>query len=494
MRWSSFGFAKLVVKILAPFLFAVALLVPSLLLLPPVYSLPQQAGQNAEKRVTFYSTTANYSLPVIENNGLDYVGLLEVLEPLGTVSAKTDGQRWNLRFNNVKCEFTVGSNRARIQKDDFDLAANFLLANGRGLVSLSSLSTLLPPVLSVPVTFRDAARRVFIGNSNVHFTATVNPTVPPALLFTFTQPVNPMIATEPGKLKMVFHHEPLLSPGVPILIFSDKTIHSATFRENNGTAEIEVAGTGPLFAKFSNDGRTITIVPAPQAATGNQASTTNLAASNQPPINQPPTPALPTVNSGQKRIFAVIDASHGGDERGAALTGQLAEKDVTLAFAQHLRQQLESRGLASLLLRDGDVTLTLDQRASQTNAANPAIYICLHAASDGNGVRLYTALLSNPEHNGPFLGWNTAQSQFLSLSRAVQTSVAVDLNSKHILTRSMTAPLRPLNNVTTAAIAIELAPGDGGVPDLTSSQYQGRVATSIAAGVLAAREQLEAKR
>ena len=489
MRWSRFGIAKLARRAQASFVFAVSLLVPCWFLLPAVYSSPQQPVQSAEKRVTFYSSTANYSLPVSENNGIDYVGLLEVLEPLGTVSAKIDGQRWNLRFNNVKCEFTAGNNRARVQKDDFDLAANFLLANGRGLVSLSSLSTLLPRILGVPVTFHDAARRIFLGNSNVHFTATVNSTLSQALVFTFTSPVNPMIATEPGKLRMVFNHEPLLSPGVPVLTFSDKTIHSASFRENNGTAEIEVAGIAPLFAKFSNDGRTITIIPAPQAATGNQSSTAAVAASHQPS-----TPAAPAANSAQQRIFAVIDASHGGDERGAALTGQLAEKDVTLAFAQHLRQELESRGLASLLLRDGDVTLTLDQRASQTNAANAAIYICVHAASDGNGVRLYTALLSNPEHNGPFLDWNTAQSQFLPLSRAIQNSIATELNNKHISSRSMTAPLRPLNNVATAAIAVELAPGDGGVSDLTSSSYQQQVAASLAAGVLATRGQLEAKR
>ena len=88
----------------------------------------------------------------------------------------------------------------------------------------------------------------------------------------------------------------------------------------------------------------------------------------------------------------MVDASHGGDERGAALTDQMAEKDVTLAFARLLRQELDSRGLRTLLVRDADTTLTPDRRATMTNAAAPAIYVCVHAASQGTGVRLYTAL------------------------------------------------------------------------------------------------------
>ena len=92
------------------------------------------------------------------------------------------------------------------------------------------------------------------------------------------------------------------------------------------------------------------------------------------------------------QYFVVVDASHGGDERGAALSDQLAEKDVTLAFGLRLRQQLQAHGLTTLMLREGDTTMSLDQRANMTNAAHPAIYICLHAASQGSGVRLYTAL------------------------------------------------------------------------------------------------------
>jgi len=41
-----------------------------------------------EKHLSIYSTAANYSLPIVQRQGRDYVGLLELLEPLGAVSAK----------------------------------------------------------------------------------------------------------------------------------------------------------------------------------------------------------------------------------------------------------------------------------------------------------------------------------------------------------------------------------------------------------------------
>src|SRR5271170_3245392 len=46
------------------------------------------SGAPDEKRVTIYSTAANYSPPFSDGNGEEYVGLLEVSEPLATVSPK----------------------------------------------------------------------------------------------------------------------------------------------------------------------------------------------------------------------------------------------------------------------------------------------------------------------------------------------------------------------------------------------------------------------
>src|SRR5579863_8789848 len=92
------------------------------------------SGAPDEKRISIYSTVANYSLQVLERDGADYIGLLEILEPLGQVSAKIEGQRWKLRYNEVDAEFTNEKKHARVHAKDFDLPAGFRLENGRGLV------------------------------------------------------------------------------------------------------------------------------------------------------------------------------------------------------------------------------------------------------------------------------------------------------------------------------------------------------------------------
>ena len=452
------------------------------------------SGSSPQKQLSVYSKAANYSVMVAEHNGMDYVGLLELLEPLGTVNARANGDHWKFRYNEVEAEFVAGQTRTRVRGGELNMPANFVLENGRGLVPISSLITLLPQILGGSITLNLSGRRLFVGDVAIHFTAAVGKGDPPKLVMNFGNPVNPMIATEPGKLQLVFTHDAVVSPGSQTLTFDNKAIPSATFEESNGTAILQVTTTVPAMASFSNDGRTITVTP---------ASTPVLPAHAPSPIPPfaPPTVAPPAAASSaagtpvRRHVFAVIDAAHGGDERGAALTGQLQEKDVTLAFARRLRELFGLRGISALLARDGDLTLSLDQRAAMSNASGAAIYIAVHATSEGNGVRLYTALMpSGGGNQGWFLDWETAQSSFDGLSQIAATSVAKGLESKRVSVRTLIAPLRPLNNVVTAAFAIEIGPTGDDVSQLSSAEYQEKLAEAVVSGVEDVRDQLEARR
>jgi N-acetylmuramoyl-L-alanine amidase len=205
----------------------------------------------------------------------------------------------------------------------------------------------------------------------------------------------------------------------------------------------------------------------------------------------PQTAAQPAVSA---PIFVVIDPSHGGTETGATFSNTLVEKDVTLAFARALRQEFVAKGFSASLLRDADTLLTADQRAAAANAARPAIYISIHAASDGKGARLYTALLSSSlADNGPFVAWDRAQFNSLPSSQAAAASVSTEL-AKILPTRTIMASLRPLPNVICPAIAMELAPRNSDVTDLAAGDYQQQVATAVVAGISTVRDKLEAGR
>jgi N-acetylmuramoyl-L-alanine amidase len=451
------------------------------------------SSPSGQKQLSVYSRAANYSVAVVERNGTDYLGLLELLEPLGTVTARQNGDHWKLRYNDVESEFVTGQARTRIRGSDLNLPASFLLENGRGLVPILGLGTLLPQILGGPITLNLFGRRLFIGDVAIHFTAVVVKTEPPKLVMNFGNPVNPMIATEPGKLEMIFTHDPVVAPGSQTLTFDSKAIPSATFEESNGMAKFLVTTSVPAMASFSNDGRTITVTPA----------SISVLPAHAPPPTPPaaPTTAPPVVASREpgapvrQHVFVVIDPAHGGDERGAALTDQLQEKDVTLAFAQRLRELFGVRGLSAWLERDGDLTLSLDQRAAMSNASGAALYIAVHASSEGNGVRLYTALLpSGGPNQGWFLDWDTAQTAFEGLSRITAASVATGLESKQVSVRNLSAPLRPLNNVVTAAFAIEIGPESDDVSQLSSPEYQEKLAEAVVSGVADVHDQLEARR
>jgi N-acetylmuramoyl-L-alanine amidase len=330
----------------------------------------------------------------------------------------------------------------------------------------------------------------------VHFTAQMGDTTPAGLLMNFTSPVNPRIATEPGKVRLVFTREPLVPPSSLTLTFDSKTIPSATYEEDNGAAEITINTHIPLFASFSNDGRTITLAPAPQIRAAEKAPAAGEPAAVAPSaqgVAAPPRP--PGIPAPTLPAFAIIDAAHGGEEFGAALPNGVFEKEVTLALAERLRQQLEAGHLVVTMVRDGDKTVQVAQRAALGNQARPKIYICLHATSMGHGVRIYTSLLP-PEgaNNGPFISWNTAQAGSLTLSRGVADSISSQLAAQRIPARVLGAPLRPLNEIAAPALAVELAPGISEGQDLGSQAYQDLVARSVANAVLQSRVQLEAPR
>jgi len=212
-----------------------------------------------------------------------------------------------------------------------------------------------------------------------------------------------------------------------------------------------------------------------------------------PPAAQPQASpqGSPAPQKTAPEFLVIIDPSHGGDDKGVIYSSKLQEKEITLAFARELRKELDDRGIAVRLLRESDVSLAIEKRAEITNSHHNAVYVAIHAARAGQGVRIYSAMIpAASPHSGPFIPWQAAQSGALARSHILAKAVVGELQRKKMQVLGLSAPLRPLNNIVTPAIAVELAPTGGEARPSEAAKMQNAIAAAVAAGIATSRNQM----
>jgi N-acetylmuramoyl-L-alanine amidase len=77
----------------------------------------------------------------------------------------------------------------------------------------------------------------------------------------------------------------------------------------------------------------------------------------------------------------VLDAGHGGAQRGTASATGLLEKEVTLDLAERTRQLLVAKGFTVVMTRTTDETLSLKDRATTANRERGDIFVSIHLNS-----------------------------------------------------------------------------------------------------------------
>ena len=98
----------------------------------------------------------------------------------------------------------------------------------------------------------------------------------------------------------------------------------------------------------------------------------------------------------------VIDPGHGGKDPGAIGPGGLREKDVVLKIAKKLERKLKKElGLTTVLTRQDDTFVSLDQRTAIANAQKADLFISIHANANrrasARGVETYVLNFATDE-------------------------------------------------------------------------------------------------
>ena len=472
-------------------------------LLPIAYCLLLFATE--PERLSVYAPQARYSLPVTNLDSREYIGFFELIEPLTSPELRSDGARWRLRIPDPKApgktaeaEFQEGSPAAKVRGQNVMLSAPARSENRRLMLPLHGIGAVLMPLLGADLIFHEDSRRLFFGGSAELISSELRKGNPSTLALHFPAAVSPSISSEGNSIKFTFTRDPVISFSESENL-NDKLFTSSSFAESNGSATLTINGSAPLLAKFTDNGKTILITPAPAPPTTAAATVPPASAVPTPQNGAPPAPnttlpaaGTPTLNlpiiqpmkppNPTPSFLVVIDAAHGGSDTGARITPSLLEKDITLSLARKVRQELQTRHIATEMLRDADSDLALDQRAVITNLARPAIFISLHA-EPASTLRIYTPALPAPPagalDRGGFLPWQSAQGAFSGDSASLAAAVAEAITKRELTSHVSPAFLQPLHSIAAPAIAIE-APADKKGLKISADLIAGAVADAVA--------------
>lgn len=136
---------------------------------------------------------------------------------------------------------------------------------------------------------------------------------------------------------------------------------------------------------------------------------TNSAATAEKPVDKaldkPSDKPLKQAKPGQKLITIAVDAGHGGEDPGARGSNGSHEKNITLAIARKLKQQIDAEeNMQAILIRDGDYFVPLGDRVKKARAAKVDLFISIHADSFVNSTAKGSSVFALSERGATSAG------------------------------------------------------------------------------------------
>jgi N-acetylmuramoyl-L-alanine amidase len=380
----------------------------------------------------------------------------------------------------------------------------------RWFVPVEFIDRALAPSADPRIELRKASRLIIVGNLIVPRVIVRHDVPGPQARLTLdiSPPAGHSVVQEANRLIVRFD-APAVDPTVAP--FTSRGLIQAVHLGDAGAPEL-VVELGPRFGSFRAsdappDSRvarlTIDVFPVVDT-TGPPGA--------PPPEPPPPEPVLPTPAAGLRTI--VIDPGHGGDEPGARGPRGTAEKDVTLALARRLKNAIEARlGARVLLTREDDRTVPLDARAALANNNKADLFLSLHAnasiRSTPSGAEVFYLGLERHGEEArriaeaertlmPVFGggtreidimlWETAQARYIEESAVLANLVEQELRKVVPVGPQgiQQGPFRVLVGANMPAVLVELGylSNTAQEAQLHSTDFTGRLTQALLAAVM----------
>ena len=458
--------------------------------------------------LTVVTPTHSREVPTVVHEGAELVAIEDVAVGFGmTVTSDNRGVSSTLVVGSHEVGLYEGKSLASVDGDLRLLSAPVRNVDNRWLVPVDGVARLLEPLLGLPVSWRPAERVLVLGRVSI-------PTVSVAM------------SSSAGLVRIVFD----ASESVPfrveqgsdrITVSVDRDLIEASLPAEPMTT---IGGIVEWVQFQGGEANTFVVRLGPgfrQVRAAEQESPPRLvlelrgetqAAEVQRARPTPP-PRRTTAPRGNEIRTIVIDPGHGGKEVGARGPGGTLEKDVTLAIARRLRDQLvDALGVRVFLTRNQDAEVELDARTAIANNYKADLFVSIHAngfrvrgargsevyflsyqASDEASRRIAqiegAAELGSaaPGSDLALILWDMAQAEHLEESSALATRVQDELAE---VTGSESrgvkqAPFRVLVGATMPAVLVEVAfisnPREEKL--LASADYQSKVAAALLRGI-----------
>lgn len=166
------------------------------------------------------------------------------------------------------------------------------------------------------------------------------------------------------------------------------------------------------------------------------------------------------------KFTVVIDAGHGGDDRGVQLSRSVNEKDVTLAIAKSVETIFSNNeAIAVVLTRSDDRNLSLDARKDAIRSAGADLLVSLHVnagfSTRASGYEIYVPASRGYSQKETDTGKVIDEMlEVTFLNNSIRFSNIADRELGRVFPREgrglRPAPVAILNNISTAGVLIEL--------------------------------------